>query len=86
MMTLAEHIIEATPDRIKQESFVPTEPSALERTDTATISSTMSWLASYLADVDRLPSAAQIRSVEVRGPLTSVNSRAQRRARGAHSV
>ncbi|XP_078308608.1 calmodulin-binding transcription activator 1 isoform X8 [Panthera onca] len=69
MMTLAEHIIEATPDRIKQESFVPTEPSALERTDTATISSTMSWLASYLADVDRLPSAAQIRSA-YNEPLT----------------
>ncbi|XP_072587257.1 calmodulin-binding transcription activator 1 isoform X9 [Vulpes vulpes] len=69
MMTLAEHIIEATPDRIKQESFVPTEPSALERTDTATISSTMSWLASYLADVDRLPSATQIRSA-YNEPLT----------------
>ncbi|XP_032719190.1 calmodulin-binding transcription activator 1 isoform X2 [Lontra canadensis] len=69
MMTLAEHIIEATPDRIKQESFVPTEPSALERPDTATISSTMSWLASYLADVDRLPSATQIRSA-YNEPLT----------------
>ncbi|XP_029395724.1 calmodulin-binding transcription activator 1 isoform X5 [Mus pahari] len=62
MMTLAEHIIEATPDRIKQENFVPMESSALERTDPATISSTMSWLASYLADADRLPSAAHIRS------------------------
>ncbi|KAM5160510.1 calmodulin-binding transcription activator 1 isoform 6-T6 [Callospermophilus lateralis] len=60
MMTLAEHIIEATPDRIKQENFVPMESSALERTDPTTISSTMSWLASYLADADRLPSAAQI--------------------------
>ncbi|XP_032250447.1 calmodulin-binding transcription activator 1 isoform X9 [Halichoerus grypus] len=69
MMTLAEHIIEATPDRIKQESFVPTEPSALERADTTTISSTMSWLARYLADVDRLPSAAQIRSA-YNEPLT----------------
>ncbi|XP_053776449.1 calmodulin-binding transcription activator 1 isoform X11 [Desmodus rotundus] len=62
MMTLAEHIIEATPDRIKQENFVPMESPALERTETATISSTMSWLASYLADVDHLPSAAQLRS------------------------
>ncbi|XP_024904343.1 calmodulin-binding transcription activator 1 isoform X6 [Pteropus alecto] len=60
MMTLAEHIIEATPDRIKQESFVPMESSTLEKTDTATISGTMSWLASYLADVDHLPSAVQI--------------------------
>nr|XP_045004693.1 calmodulin-binding transcription activator 1 isoform X8 [Jaculus jaculus] len=69
MMTLAEHIIEATPDRIKQENFVPMESSALERTDPATISSTMSWLASYLADADRLPSAAQIRSA-YNEPLT----------------
>ncbi|KAM5270511.1 calmodulin-binding transcription activator 1 isoform 25-T25 [Hipposideros larvatus] len=69
MMTLAEHIIEATPDRIKQENFVPMESSALERPDTATISSTMSWLASYLADVDHLPNAAQIRSA-YNEPLT----------------
>lgn len=62
-MTLAEHIIEATPERIKQENFVPTESPALERTDAATISSTMSWLAGYLADADHLPNAAQIRSV-----------------------
>ncbi|XP_051027565.1 calmodulin-binding transcription activator 1 isoform X11 [Acomys russatus] len=69
MMTLAEHIIEATPDRIKQENFVAMESSALERTDPATISSTMSWLASYLADADRLPSAAHIRSAYTE-PLT----------------
>ncbi|XP_036084154.1 calmodulin-binding transcription activator 1 isoform X8 [Rousettus aegyptiacus] len=69
MMTLAEHIIEATPDRIKQENFVPMESSALEKTDTATISGTMSWLASYLADVDHLPSAIQIRSA-YNEPLT----------------
>lgn len=67
MMTLAEHIIEATPERIKQENFVPLESPALERTDAATISSTMSWLAGYLADVDHLPSAAQIRSVKPEG-------------------
>ncbi|XP_074190224.1 calmodulin-binding transcription activator 1 isoform X9 [Rhinolophus sinicus] len=69
MMTLAEHIIEATPERIKQENFVPMESSALERPDAATISSTMSWLASYLADVDHLPNAAQIRSA-YNEPLT----------------
>ncbi|XP_020953165.1 calmodulin-binding transcription activator 1 isoform X8 [Sus scrofa] len=69
MMTLAEHIIEATPERIKQENFVPLESPALERTDAATISSTMSWLAGYLADVDHLPSAAQIRSA-YNEPLT----------------
>ncbi|XP_012577517.1 PREDICTED: calmodulin-binding transcription activator 1-like [Condylura cristata] len=73
MMTLAEHIIEATPDRIKQENFVPMEPAALERTDTATVSSTMSWLASYLADVDHLPSAAQIRST-YNEPLTPTSN------------
>ncbi|XP_043848620.1 calmodulin-binding transcription activator 1 isoform X10 [Dromiciops gliroides] len=69
MMTLAEHIIEATPDRIKRENFVPLEPTAVERTDAAAISSTMSWLASYLADVDHLPSAAQIRTL-YNEPLT----------------
>ncbi|XP_021099255.1 calmodulin-binding transcription activator 1 isoform X2 [Heterocephalus glaber] len=69
MMTLAEHIIEAIPDRIKQESFVPMESPALERTDPAAVSSTMSWLASYLADADRLPNAAQIRSA-YNEPLT----------------
>ncbi|XP_010125374.1 PREDICTED: calmodulin-binding transcription activator 1, partial [Chlamydotis macqueenii] len=63
MMTLAEHIIEATPDRIKRENFVPIESPLVERTDSAAMSTTMSWLASYLADVDHLPSAAQIRSL-----------------------
>lgn len=63
MMTLAEHIIEATPDRIKRENFVPMESPLVERTESAAMSTTMSWLASYLADVDHLPSAAQIRSV-----------------------
>lgn len=64
-MTLAEHIIEATPDRIKRENFVPMESPLVERTESAAMSTTMSWLASYLADVDHLPSAAQIRSVRV---------------------
>lgn len=73
MMTLAEHIIEATPDRIKQETFVPLE-SASERTDPATISSTMSWLASYLADADRLPSAAHIRSAYTEPMTPSSNA------------
>ncbi|XP_073877521.1 calmodulin-binding transcription activator 1 isoform X17 [Macaca fascicularis] len=72
MMTLAEHIIEATPDRIKQENFVPMESSGLERTDPATISSTMSWLASYLADADCLPSAAQIRLSPVGSPVSEI--------------
>lgn len=63
MMTLAEHIIEATPDRIKRENFVPMESPLVERTEAAAMSTTMSWLASYLADVDHLPNAAQMRSV-----------------------
>uniref|UniRef100_A0A671EVL3 Calmodulin-binding transcription activator 1 n=1 Tax=Rhinolophus ferrumequinum TaxID=59479 RepID=A0A671EVL3_RHIFE len=72
MMTLAEHIIEATPERIKQESFVPMESSALERPDAATISSTMSWLASYLADVDHLPNAAQISLSPGSSPVSEI--------------
>ncbi|XP_053136642.1 calmodulin-binding transcription activator 1 isoform X4 [Hemicordylus capensis] len=68
MMTLAEHIIEATPERIKRENFVPMETPLAERTESAAISTSMSWLASYLADVDHLPSAAQIRSL-YSGPL-----------------
>uniref|UniRef100_A0A8C5L6S4 Calmodulin binding transcription activator 1 n=1 Tax=Jaculus jaculus TaxID=51337 RepID=A0A8C5L6S4_JACJA len=46
--------------------------SALERTDPATISSTMSWLASYLADADRLPSAAQISLSPVGSPVSEM--------------
>ncbi|XP_068095030.1 calmodulin-binding transcription activator 1 isoform X3 [Hyperolius riggenbachi] len=69
MMNLAEQIIEATPDRIKRENFVPMESPLVERADPAAISTTMSWLASYLADVDHLPSAAQIRSL-YNEPLT----------------
>ncbi|XP_044276805.1 calmodulin-binding transcription activator 1 [Varanus komodoensis] len=69
MMTLAEHIIEATPERIKQENFVPAETPPAERTESPAISTSMSWLASYLADVDHLPSAAQIRSL-YGSPLT----------------
>ncbi|XP_031235434.1 calmodulin-binding transcription activator 1 isoform X5 [Mastomys coucha] len=72
MMTLAEHIIEATPDRIKQENFVPVQSSALERTEPATINSTMSWLASYLADADRLPSAAHISLSPAGSPVSEV--------------
>ncbi|XP_053546355.1 calmodulin-binding transcription activator 1 isoform X2 [Bombina bombina] len=69
MMNLAEQIIEATPERIKRENFVPMEPPLAERGDTAAFSTTMSWLASYLADVDHLPTAAQIRSM-YNEPLT----------------
>ncbi|MBN3282324.1 CMTA1 protein, partial [Polyodon spathula] len=64
MMTLAEQIIEATPERIKRESFVAVETTPLaEREDSAGVSNTMSWLASYLADVEQLPSLVHLRSL-----------------------
>nr|XP_033777938.1 calmodulin-binding transcription activator 1 isoform X2 [Geotrypetes seraphini] len=63
MITLAQQIIEATPDRIKRENFVPEESPLAERADSAAISTTMSWLASYLADVDQPSGAAHIRNV-----------------------
>uniref|UniRef100_W5M473 Calmodulin binding transcription activator 1a n=1 Tax=Lepisosteus oculatus TaxID=7918 RepID=W5M473_LEPOC len=58
MMTLAEHIIEATPERIKRENFVAVETTPL---DSAGVSNTMSWLASYLGDVEHLPSVIHLR-------------------------
>ncbi|KAG9352749.1 hypothetical protein JZ751_017325 [Albula glossodonta] len=66
MMTLAEHIIEATPERIKRENFVATETAPL---DSAGVSNTMSWLASYLGDVEHLPSLIHLRSLYTE-PLT----------------
>uniref|UniRef100_A0A803SYU5 Calmodulin-binding transcription activator 1 n=1 Tax=Anolis carolinensis TaxID=28377 RepID=A0A803SYU5_ANOCA len=64
MMTLAEHIIEATPERIKRgESLAPAEGPLAERSGGTALGASMSWLASYLADIDHLPSAAQIRSL-----------------------
>ncbi|XP_046724761.1 calmodulin-binding transcription activator 2 [Silurus meridionalis] len=53
MATLAEQIIEATPDRIKQEEFPRGAESPLrERRDNAAIHDTMTWLAPYLDTVD----------------------------------
>ncbi|KAL2104191.1 hypothetical protein ACEWY4_001059 [Coilia grayii] len=60
MMTLAEHIIEATPERIKQENFTAVDPVPL---DASGVSSTMSWLASYLGDAEHLPSIIHLRSL-----------------------
>ncbi|XP_078063723.1 calmodulin-binding transcription activator 1-like, partial [Mustelus asterias] len=62
MITLAEQIIDATPERIKQEDFNTVETALKERQDNATISNTMSWLASYLENVDQLPNFSQHRS------------------------
>ncbi|XP_051768492.1 calmodulin-binding transcription activator 1 isoform X8 [Ctenopharyngodon idella] len=49
MMTLAEEVIEATSDRIKRENFVASDTTL----DGVGVSSTMSWLASYLGDAER---------------------------------
>uniref|UniRef100_A0A9J7X7B4 CG-1 domain-containing protein n=1 Tax=Cyprinus carpio carpio TaxID=630221 RepID=A0A9J7X7B4_CYPCA len=54
MATLAEQIIEATPERIKQEEFNREAESPLrERRDNPAIHDTMPWLATYLDTVDR---------------------------------
>lgn len=58
MMTLAEHIIEATPERIKRENFAAVDSVPL---DTTGVSNTMNWLASYLGDVEQLPSIIHLR-------------------------
>uniref|UniRef100_A0A672JFI1 Calmodulin-binding transcription activator 1 n=1 Tax=Salarias fasciatus TaxID=181472 RepID=A0A672JFI1_SALFA len=66
MMTLAEHIIEATPERIKRENFTPADSVPL---DTSGVSNTMNWLANYLGDVEQLPSIIHLRSL-YNEPLT----------------
>ncbi|XP_051956815.1 calmodulin-binding transcription activator 2-like isoform X1 [Xyrauchen texanus] len=54
MATLAEQIIEATPERIKQERFNRGAESPLrERWDNPAIHDSMPWLATYLDTVDR---------------------------------
>ncbi|XP_049716116.1 calmodulin-binding transcription activator 2 isoform X8 [Elephas maximus indicus] len=61
MISLAKQIIEATPERIKQEDFMglPEAGAPLrERTGAVGLSETMSWLASYLENVDHFPSSA----------------------------
>uniref|UniRef100_G3PFI9 Calmodulin binding transcription activator 1a n=1 Tax=Gasterosteus aculeatus aculeatus TaxID=481459 RepID=G3PFI9_GASAC len=67
MMTLAEHIIEATPERIKRENFTAADSVPL---DTSGVSNTMNWLANYLGDVEQLPSIIHLRSL-YNEPLTS---------------
>lgn len=62
MMSLAEHIIEATPERIKREHFPTMESVPL---DNSGLTNTMSWLASYLGDVEHLPSIIHLRLVDV---------------------
>ncbi|XP_034066912.1 calmodulin-binding transcription activator 1 isoform X1 [Gymnodraco acuticeps] len=66
MMTLAEHIIEATPERIKRENFTAADSVPL---DTSGVTNTMNWLANYLGDVEQLPSILHLRSL-YNEPLT----------------
>lgn len=63
MMSLAEHIIEATPERIKREHFPTVESVPL---DNSGLTNTMNWLASYLGDVEHLPSIIHLRLVNVK--------------------
>ncbi|KAG9346421.1 hypothetical protein JZ751_006732, partial [Albula glossodonta] len=64
MATLAEQIIEATPERIKQEEFPRGAESPLrERRDNTAIHDTMPWLATYLDTVDTLPALSPPRCV-----------------------
>ncbi|XP_077431778.1 calmodulin-binding transcription activator 1 isoform X3 [Vanacampus margaritifer] len=66
MMTLAEQIIEATPERIKREHFSSTDSLPV---DTSGVNNTMNWLANYLGDVEQLPSILHLRSL-YNDPLT----------------
>ncbi|XP_062993601.1 LOW QUALITY PROTEIN: calmodulin-binding transcription activator 2 [Elgaria multicarinata webbii] len=68
MITLAKQIIEATPERIKQEDFTCAEAPLRERPGNLCLSETMSWLASYLENVDQLPNAPQRRSLAASPP------------------
>nr|XP_061802079.1 calmodulin-binding transcription activator 1-like [Nerophis lumbriciformis] len=67
MMSLAEHIIEATPERIKREHFTATDSLPVE---TSGVNNTMNWLANYLGDVEQLPSILHLRSL-YNEPFTS---------------
>uniref|UniRef100_A0A7N5K7F0 Calmodulin-binding transcription activator 2 n=1 Tax=Ailuropoda melanoleuca TaxID=9646 RepID=A0A7N5K7F0_AILME len=61
MISLAKQIIEATPERIKREDFVGLPEAGApmrERTGALGLSETMSWLASYLDNVDHFPTSA----------------------------
>ncbi|XP_068919293.1 calmodulin-binding transcription activator 2 isoform X5 [Petaurus breviceps papuanus] len=62
MISLAKQIVEATPERIKQEDFgsaPETGGPPQEQTGAMGLSETMSWLSSYLENVDHLPIITQ---------------------------
>ncbi|XP_077169132.1 calmodulin-binding transcription activator 2 isoform X2 [Paroedura picta] len=61
MVMLAKQIIEATPERIKQEDFSVAEVPLRERPANLGLNETMSWLAGYLENVDQLPPFSQRR-------------------------
>uniref|UniRef100_A0AAY5EDB9 Calmodulin-binding transcription activator 2 n=1 Tax=Electrophorus electricus TaxID=8005 RepID=A0AAY5EDB9_ELEEL len=62
MATLAEQIIEATPERIKQEDFPRGAESPLrERRDNPAIHDTLPWLAPYLDNIDSSLALQRIR-------------------------
>ncbi|XP_056673685.1 calmodulin-binding transcription activator 2 isoform X22 [Monodelphis domestica] len=66
MISLAKQIVEATPERIKQEDFgsVPMAGGSLqEQVGAMGLNETMSWLASYLENVDHLPNLPQHRKL-----------------------
>uniref|UniRef100_A0A671LV43 Calmodulin-binding transcription activator 1 n=1 Tax=Sinocyclocheilus anshuiensis TaxID=1608454 RepID=A0A671LV43_9TELE len=67
MMTLAEEVIEATSDRIKRENFVASDTTL----DGVGVSSTMSWLASYLGDAERFLFNKPLTSSSGLGPVHS---------------
>ncbi|MGH0184601.1 UNVERIFIED_CONTAM: hypothetical protein FKN15_015400 [Acipenser sinensis] len=63
MITLAEQIIKATPDRIKQDDFGSAETPLKERQDNTPVRGGMPWLDSYLENMEQLPALSQHRSV-----------------------
>lgn len=71
MMSLAEHIIEATPECIKREHFPAVKSVPL---DNSGLTNTMSWLASYLGDVEHLPSIIHLRLAGVRRSANTTES------------
>ncbi|KAM6453266.1 calmodulin-binding transcription activator 2 isoform 2-T2 [Liasis olivaceus] len=68
VIALAKQIIEATPERIKQEDFGPAEAPLRERSGNVGLNETMSWLASYLENVDQLPNLPQRRALAASPP------------------
>uniref|UniRef100_UPI00358E6804 calmodulin-binding transcription activator 1-like isoform X2 n=1 Tax=Myxine glutinosa TaxID=7769 RepID=UPI00358E6804 len=73
MITLAEQIIQATPERIKQENFTPMDTPLRERQGNHPINQTMAWLTGYLGELENMPSFSQHRSL-YNQPLTPASN------------